>query len=880
MLSISLAVALSAAFPVSSQTTDVVRASLRGNEANPGRAEWPLGAMGKSASVLAAGTTYYVATNGNDSYPGTEAQPFKTIQKGINSLTQDGDVLRIKSGTYDLAGFSKTLTSSCSLVGESKENTVITNGGTLTIADGIRVENLTFSNYSSVVFKPYAASGARVDGVFFDNCIFDYVPGAIIGKDSTGTLTNFTIQNSEFRNVISTGSTYIIYLAKGAEISNIVIDNNRFSNLTSGSTSYGVAVFIGETENSNYHHVTISHNLFDTITAGVGQLQGNVEGHAILALGGSYFTVHGNTVRNLNEGPDHEAIYLKASNSTITDNDVLNGDGGNINIEDGGAISIKGDNNSNNVVSGNRVISSSSSSGAGIRINGGVTIDNNYIKQQGSGGKGIVVFIATGKPVNITKNHIESDSTGIQIWDSEADTGKVSDNLIISYRGEPVNASIALPLVNNVTCKGSNCGSLVPPIQTCQNMGYLCCSSCQSAPQAQYDGTCSTGSVCCTECGAITMPTVLPPTPASPTATPTNTRTSTPVPPTATKTSTPVPPTSTPTRTPTNTRTNTPVPPTATPTNTLVPPTATRTSTPIPPTATPALTTVPVPTATSSTYNQPPVVDAGPDQTISMGDVAQLNGYVSDDGRSASRVIVQAQWTQLSGPGLASFVDPTAPITTASFPDAGPYVLRLAANDGELTAFDDVMVTVDASGASASTVESRTKARTDDAEERDSGLMYVYNSELDLVYNRGNQTVGLRFSGLNIPRGARIVRAMVQFRAARASYGDCSLTIAAENDGNAPPFLAVRKNISSRPRTTATVPWLPAPWPARGEVGADQQTPDLSPVIQEVIDREGWARGNAIVIIITGSGARRAVSYDGDHAGAPMLHVDYTIPKG
>jgi hypothetical protein len=234
----------------------------------------------------------------------------------------------------------------------------------------------------------------------------------------------------------------------------------------------------------------------------------------------------------------------------------------------------------------------------------------------------------------------------------------------------------------------------------------------------------------------------------------------------------------------------------------------------------------------------------------------------------------------VSGPALATIADPGSAITTASLPQTGAYTLVLTANDGELSASDDIMITVDASGGAVTTVESRAKARTDDAEERTTGLLYVYNSELDLTYNRGSQIVGIRFSALNIPQGAKIVRATVQFRAARATSGDCSLGIAAENDGNAPPFLPVRKNVSSRPSTSARVQWAPAPWTARGEAGPNQQTPDLSPIVQEVVDRGDWARGNAMAIFITGTGTRIATSYDGDHTNSPLLHVEYTVPQG
>lgn len=44
-------------------------------------------------------TTYYVATDGNDSNPGSKAQPWKTIQKAADTM-QAGDTVYIKAGTY------------------------------------------------------------------------------------------------------------------------------------------------------------------------------------------------------------------------------------------------------------------------------------------------------------------------------------------------------------------------------------------------------------------------------------------------------------------------------------------------------------------------------------------------------------------------------------------------------------------------------------------------------------------------------------------------------------------------------------------------------------------------------------------------------------
>ncbi|MBN2561938.1 MAG: tandem-95 repeat protein, partial [Phycisphaerae bacterium] len=91
--------------------------------------------------------------------------------------------------------------------------------------------------------------------------------------------------------------------------------------------------------------------------------------------------------------------------------------------------------------------------------------------------------------------------------------------------------------------------------------------------------------------------------------------------------------------------------------------------------------------------NQAPVTDAGEDQTVVITNAAVLNGSVTDDGLPALSE-VRSQWSVVSGPGSASFADPLAPATTATFSDIGTYTLRLTADDGELTASDDVAITV------------------------------------------------------------------------------------------------------------------------------------------------------------------------------------------
>jgi uncharacterized protein YjiK len=272
--------------------------------------------------------------------------------------------------------------------------------------------------------------------------------------------------------------------------------------------------------------------------------------------------------------------------------------------------------------------------------------------------------------------------------------------------------------------------------------------------------------------------------------------------------------------------------------------------------------------------NMPPMANAGPDQTISLPANALLDGTVSDDGLPNPPGILTTTWSQVSGPGSVIFGNPNAVDTTASFSAVGAYILRLTTSDGQLSSSDDVTITVTGSGATT-IAEVRVMASSDDAEESATGSVSLTSTDLELVYDGSNQTVGMRFNGVAVPQGAQILNAYVQFKVDEVNSEATSLTIRGQATDNAPTFVASNQNISSRPRTTASVAWSPVPWTTVNEVGPNEQTPSLVAVIQEIVNRPGWAGGNSLAIIITGSGHRTARAYDGETTGAPLLHVEY-----
>lgn len=175
-------------------------------------------------------------------------------------------------------------------------------------------------------------------------------------------------------------------------------------------------------------------------------------------------------------------------------------------------------------------------------------------------------------------------------------------------------------------------------------------------------------------------------------------------------------------------------------------------------------------------------------------------------------------------------------------------------------------------------VEVRVAQSSDDAEERvsDGSMESLSSSDLELIRESSNQEVGMRFRSLSIAQGTTITNAYVQFTVDETDSEVTNLTINGQAIDDAPTFTSADSNISSRTKTAIAVAWNNVPaWNTVGSNGPDQRTPNLSSVIQEIVDRPDWNSGNDLVIIVTGSGRRVAESEDGSSSRAPLLHVEY-----
>jgi len=167
----------------------------------------------------------------------------------------------------------------------------------------------------------------------------------------------------------------------------------------------------------------------------------------------------------------------------------------------------------------------------------------------------------------------------------------------------------------------------------------------------------------------------------------------------------------------------------------------------------------------------------------------------------------------------------------------------------------------------------------DDAEESDVGSMYRTSSDIELIndnaQNQGDQTVGLRFPNMAIPASAGITNATLQFTVDEVTTGTTDLILECEDVDNSAAFTGNNLNISSRTRTQNQVAWNPAPWTTVDDQGANQLSPNLKTIVQEVVNRAGYSSSSAISFIITGSGKRTAYSYDKDPLKSAEFCVEY-----
>ncbi len=138
---------------------------------------------------------------------------------------------------------------------------------------------------------------------------------------------------------------------------------------------------------------------------------------------------------------------------------------------------------------------------------------------------------------------------------------------------------------------------------------------------------------------------------------------------------------------------------------------------------------------------------------------------------------------------------------------------------------------------------------------------------------------GMVFRNVKIPKGAVIVSASLKIHSHNNHLdGIVYARIEAEDVDNAASFNPRGGRIGSQPRTSASVDWDHSePWAAN----TWYESPDITDVIQEVIDRAGWSPNNSLAILYSTrddeGGYRNFSSYDRSSDFAPKLEITYAV---
>lgn len=193
----------------------------------------------------------------------------------------------------------------------------------------------------------------------------------------------------------------------------------------------------------------------------------------------------------------------------------------------------------------------------------------------------------------------------------------------------------------------------------------------------------------------------------------------------------------------------------------------------------------------------------------------------------------------------------------------------------------------------AITVEVRVADGLDDSEEHltEANAIDITSSDLELGAEGGGadvQAIGIRFRNVDVPAGATITKAYIQFTVDESDTEETSVRIFGELSGNPVEYNTNAGDITSRKKTTAFVDWNNIPvWDdaSIGSAGPDQRTPDLSAIVRELVGQvgqSGWTAKNAMSFIIMPNpgGERTAEAFNGEAPAAPLLHIEYGPPGG
>jgi len=201
-------------------------------------------------SIGVGAATYYVDVSGNDSNPGSESQPFASIQHAANTI-QAGDTVIVRSGTYDERVTVNTNGSSGNKITfKAEPRRTVEMQGFILNGEYLEVEGF---NISYQYLPQWQGSGVWISGDnanVIDNYIYNTTNIGIRSNSATGANNTYIVDNYVYH---SNGGIWV----KG---DNILVEKNEIERMYKYNTfDSDYTRFFGNniTFKYNYFHGTL-----------------------------------------------------------------------------------------------------------------------------------------------------------------------------------------------------------------------------------------------------------------------------------------------------------------------------------------------------------------------------------------------------------------------------------------------------------------------------------------------------------------------------------------------------------------------------------------------------------------------------------------------
>ncbi|MEW6607697.1 MAG: right-handed parallel beta-helix repeat-containing protein [bacterium] len=293
--------------------------------------------MGTLSEVDA--TTYYVdAVNGDDSNPGTQEEPFKTIGKGVE-VSIDGDTVQCAPGTYTE---TVTITERIALVGGGAETTIIDvsdfpgDENAVTFlgsgANNATITCFTITGATGWEYKGHGIYCANSNPTIINNTLIDNFYGGGIGYQSSSPIiiNNIIIKNGDsgiegysggdsrpiiINNTIE-GSEYGICCRGNPTITNNTIIRNFWGVVCGGSNCS--PTITNNTIRENGYGINCNHTYNSLVAITNNIIRGNIA-DGIIATNYSSPTITNNTIT----GNGESGIYCEFDASPSVTNNII-----------------------------------------------------------------------------------------------------------------------------------------------------------------------------------------------------------------------------------------------------------------------------------------------------------------------------------------------------------------------------------------------------------------------------------------------------------------------------------------------------------------------------------------------------------------------------